>query len=201
MSLCCRVGTFLNGDNCVEATMNGTEAVQLPVIYEMDLISANVTASDKYFDFIIWNPCVGMKRYSLNPRVYKDDEWYLLSNGSIILPLSEEPEERLLDYYQYCLARVESYEYPEYMVFFCDEAIEDDDGIIYSYGMLASVPFLVITYVIYWLLPELRNLHGLTLRGYVGCLAMAYSILGVLQLTPQEQIPNDICITIGISIE
>ncbi|EGI60813.1 G-protein coupled receptor Mth2 [Acromyrmex echinatior] len=187
MSLCCRVDTFLNGDNCVEATMNGTEAVQLPVIYEMDLISANVTASDKYFDFVIWNPCAGMKRYSLNPRVYEDDEWYLLSNG-------------LLNYYQYCLARVKSYEYPEYMVFFCDETIEDDDGIIYSYGMLASVPFLVVTYVIYWLLPELRNLHGLTLRGYVGCLAMAYSILGVLQLTPQEQIPNGICITIAFII-
>ncbi|XP_018302659.1 G-protein coupled receptor Mth2 [Mycetomoellerius zeteki] len=201
VSLCCRVGTFLNGDNCVEATMNGTEAVQLPLIYEMDLISANVTASEKYFDFVIWNPCAGMERYSLNPRVYKDDEWYLLSNGTIILPLSEEPEESLLDHYHYCLARVESYEYPEYMVFFCDEVIEDDNGgIIYSFGMLASVPFLVVTYVVYWLLPELRNLHGRTLRGYVGCLAMAYSILGMLQLTPQEQIPNGICIAIAFII-
>lgn len=184
--------------------MNGTEAVQLPAIYEMDLISTNVTASNEYFDFIIWNPCAGMKRYSLHPHIYEEDEWYLLSNGSILRPLSEEPEELLLDYHQYCLARVRSYEYPEYLVFFCDEVFPVDNnngGVIYSFGMLASVPFLVATYIVYWLLPDLRNLHGLTLRGYVGCLALAYSILGMLQLTPQERISNDICIIFGIFIE
>lgn len=184
--------------------MNGTEAVQLPMIYEMDLTPANVTANEKYFDFITWNPCADVKRYSLNPHMYEDDKWYLLSNGSVLRPLSEEPEDRLLDYHQYCLARVKNDEYREYLVFFCEEAypIENDDNgkIIYSIGMLASVPFLVATYVVYWLLPELRNLHGWTLRGYVGCLAMAYSLLGWLQLTPQEQISNGICITFGISI-
>lgn len=182
---------------------NGTEAVQLPMIYEMDLMPANVTASDKYFDFVIWNPCAGVNRYSLDPHTYEEDKWYLLSNGSILRPLYKEPEERLLDYHQYCLARVKKNEYWEYLVFFCEEVypIEDDDngGVIYSFGMLASVPFLVATYVVYWLLPELRNLHGWTLRGYVGCLAMAYSLLGMFQLTPQEQISFDICITFGIS--
>ncbi|XP_028048142.1 G-protein coupled receptor Mth2 isoform X3 [Monomorium pharaonis] len=195
VSLCCRVGTFLSGDDCVEATMNGTEAVQLPVIYE-----TNVTASDEYFNFLIWNPCTekSMTRYSLNPRMYKDEEWYLLSNGSILRPLSEEPEEHLLHYDQYCIARVRSYDFPEYLVFFCEEVdpSEGDNG-VYSFGMLASVPFLVVTYVVYWLLPDLRNLHGLTLRGYVGCLAMAYSMLGVLQLTPQERIPYGICIILA----
>jgi len=185
--------------------MNGTEVVQLPVIYEMNLVPMNVTASDEYFHFKIWNPCYGLKHYSLNPYMYEDEKWYLLSNGSILRPLSEEQEERLLDYNQYCLARVKSYEYPEYLVFFCGEAdlIENDNngGVIYSFGMLASVPFLVATYVVYWLLPDLRNLHGLTLRGYVGCLAMAYSTLGILQLTPQEQISNGICFTFGIFIE
>lgn len=181
--------------------MNGTEAVQLPVIYETNLEPTNITANDEYFDFKIWNPCVGVKRYPLSPHVYKEDVWYLLSNGSVIRPLTEELEDRLLDYHQYCLARVISYEFPEYLVFFCEEALEQEGEVVYSFGMLASVPFLVATYVVYWLLPDLRNLHGLTLRGYVGCLAMAYSMLGVLQLTPQEQIPNGICITFGISIE
>jgi len=184
--------------------MNGTEAVQLPVIYETNLIPTNITASDEYFKFVIWNPCAntGANRYSLNPHLYQDDKWYLLSNGSILRPLSQE-EERLLEYRQYCLARVRStdYEYLEYLVFFCEQVIENNNNGVYSYGMLASVPFLVATYVVYWLLPELRNLHGLTLRGYVGCLAIAYSTLGVLQLTPQEQIPISICITFGISIE
>jgi len=136
----------------------------------------------------------------LNPHVYEDEKWYLLSNGSILRPLARESEDRLLNYSQYCLARVRSHEYREYLVFFCEEAYPEDDsgGIVYSFGMLASVPFLTTTYVVYWLLPDLRNLHGLTLRGYVGCLAMAYGMLAVVQLTPQEEIPYVICIALGI---
>lgn len=183
--------------------MNGTEAVPLPVIYDTDLIPTNITASDEYFHFVIGNPCPDASRYALQPHTDEDDKWYLLSNGSILRPLSKE--KRLLEYNKYCLARVERtvYQYLEYLVFFCEYPTEDDNNgeIIYSYGMLASVPFLVATYVVYWLLPDLRNLHGLTLRGYVGCLAIAYSMLGMLQLTPQEQIPTSICITFGISIE
>lgn len=204
MSLCCSVGTFLTGDDCVEEQMaNGTNTIQLPAIYETDLTPTNLTASDEHFYFVIWNPCDGQNRYPLNPHVYKDEEWYLLSNGSISRPQAEIPEDRLLHYSQYCLARVKSYEYREYLVFFCEDAyaINDDDnagGVVYSYGMLASVPFLATTYIVYWLLPDLRNLHGWTLRGYVGCLAMAYSLLGVLQLTPQDQLSNIICIGLGI---
>ncbi|XP_070162887.1 G-protein coupled receptor Mth2 isoform X2 [Polyergus mexicanus] len=202
VSLCCHVNTFLTGDNCVKEATNGTEVVQLPAIYETNLELTNITTSDEYFNFVVWNPCAGRNRYPLNPYVYMDEKWYLMSNGSILRPLAEELEERILDYHQYCLARVKGYEYQEYLVFFCEEtyAIEDDDsgGIVYSFGMLVSVPFLAATYIIYWLLPDLKNLHGLTLRGYVGCLAMAYSIVGMLQLTPQEQILTDICITLEL---
>ncbi|XP_072750320.1 G-protein coupled receptor Mth2-like [Anoplolepis gracilipes] len=202
VSLCCRVNTFLAGDDCVQAVTNETEVVQLPAVYETNLVLANITASVQHFNFVIWNPCVGRNRYPLNPHVYLDEKWYLMSNGSILRPLAEE--EHILEYHQYCLARVKSYEYQEYLVFFCEEtySIEDDDGgVVYSFGMLVSVPFLAATYVVYWLLPDLKNLHGLTLRGYVGCLAMAYSVVGILQLTPQEQILTGVCITLGISTE
>jgi len=40
--------------------------------------------------------------------------------------------------------------------------IEDND-IIYIYALFISVPFLIITYLMYSLLPDLNNLHGLTL--------------------------------------
>jgi len=189
----------------MENARNETKTVvKLPRIYEYNLTRANITANDKHFYFKIWNPCAGRNRYPLNPYVYEDEKWYLLSNGSILRPLARESEDRLLNYSQYCLARVKSHEYSEYLVFFCEEpSSEDDSGEViffglYSFGMLASVPFLIATYIVYWLLPDLRNLHGLTLREYVGCLAMAYSILAVTQLTPQEQIPHVICIALGI---
>lgn len=195
MSLCCRVGSFLLKDKCVKNTENETEAVQLPTIYKTDLTSTNVSASNEYFRFAVWNPCSGIKRYPLHPDVYEDEKWYLLSNGSVIRPWANE--DPLLNYDQYCFGRVKSY-YTEYLVFFCEDAEENLGEVVYSFGMLASVPFLAVTYAVYWLLPELRNLHGLTLRGYVGCLAVAYSILGVLQLTPQEEISNGICLVLGI---
>lgn len=203
VSLCCHINTFLNGDDCVRGALNGTEVVQLPAVYETDLVPANITTSDEYFNFVIWNPCTGKNRYPLNPHVYGDEEWYLISNGSILRPLAEELEERILDYHQYCLARVRSYEYREYLVFFCEEIspLEDDGGgIVYSFGMLVSVPFLIVTYIVYWILPDLRNLHGLTLRGYIGCLAAAYSMVGMLQLIPQEQIVTSVCIALAFFI-
>lgn len=201
VSLCCHVNSFLIGDECVKGLTNGTKIIQLPLIHnETNLAPANLNTSDEYFNFVVWNPCAGRNRYALNPQVYEDEKWYLIPNGSILRPLAEEPEERILDYHQYCLARVRSHEYQEYLAFFCEETYPDDDGgeIVYSFGMLVSVPFLAATYVIYWILPDLKNLHGLTLRGYVGCLATAYSIVGILQLTPQEHILTDICIALGI---
>lgn len=197
LSLCCHIGSFITSESCVEAT-NQTK-VQLPTVYDNDLVPMNVTASDQHFIFLVWNPCTGENRYPLTPHIYEDEIWYLLSNGTIYRPLAEEAEDRFLNYRQYCLGRVTDYEYPEYMVFFCEAAGEENGGAVYSYGMLASVPFLIATYLVYCLLPELNNLHGLTLRGYVGCLATAYSMLAVLQLTPQEWIAYGSCIAIGIT--
>lgn len=182
--------------------MNET-AITLPPVYEVDLTPLNITASDEHFVIRVWNPCVDRTRYNLDPHVYEDEEWYLLSNGSVYRPNAELDEDRVLDYSDYCLARVRNYKYSEYLVFFCEEEYPDEESneIVYSYGMIASVPFLVTTYVVYWLLPELWNLHGLTLRGYVGCLTIAYSMLTVIQLTPQASISYEGCIAIGISAE
>lgn len=181
---------------------NETEAT-LPLVYEVDLAPTNSTASDEHFSILVWNPCAGGNRYGLNPHIYKDEQWYLLSNGSVYRPEAEIDDDRLLNYDQYCLARVRNYDYPEYLAFFCEEAYPDDESgeIVYSFGMITSVPFLVATYVVYWLLPEMRNIHGLTLRGYVGCLTVAYVMLTMVQLMPQDWLSYEGCIAIGIPTE
>ncbi|XP_032664895.1 G-protein coupled receptor Mth2-like isoform X3 [Odontomachus brunneus] len=199
LSLCCRVGTFLTGNDCVQSA-NETEAT-LPLVYEVDLAPTNITASDEHFSFLVWNPCAGSNRYGLNPHLYEDEQWYLLSNGSVYRPEATD-EDSLLNYDQYCLARVRNYDYAEYLAFFCEEAFPDDEDneIVYSYGMIISVPFLVATFVVYWLLPEMRNIHGLTLRGYVGCLSVAYVMLTMVQLMPQDWLSYDGCIAIAFVI-
>lgn len=199
VSLCCRVGTFLTETHgCMEITTNETEEmVQLPVVYDINLIRENISMSDKYFNFVIWNPCAGGHRYFLDSHTYENDKWYLMSNGSIWRPKSLEKP--ILDYRQYCLARINSTEYREYLAFVCmfKNNNGDEKVMIFFYGgMLVSVPFLIATYVVYWLLPELRNLHGLTLRGYIGCLATAYSTLG-MQVLISHHIESSTCIVLA----
>ncbi|XP_014486106.1 PREDICTED: G-protein coupled receptor Mth2-like isoform X3 [Dinoponera quadriceps] len=195
-----RLSTRRNND-CVQSA-NETE-VTLPAIYEpVGLAPTNLTISDEHFAILVWNPCVDSERYHLDPHLYKDEAWRLLANGSVYRPEAEVDEDRFLNYNQYCLARTRNYTYPEYLVFYCEEAYPDDENseVVYSYGMIASLPFLVTTYVVYWLLPELGNLHGLTLRGYVGCLTVAYSVLTAAQLTPQDWIAIEGCIAIAFII-
>lgn len=204
MSLCCRVGTFLTkAHGCIEITTNETEEmVQLPAVYDINLVLKNISMSDKYFNFVIWNPCAGGHRYFLDSHTYENDKWYLMSNGSLWQP--KNLKKPILDYRQYCLARINSTEYREYLAFVCMFKDDNDDKkvmmIFFYSGMLVSVPFLIATYIVYWLLPELRNLHGLTLRGYIGCLATAYSTLG-MQVLISHHIVSSTCIVLGISTE
>ncbi|XP_072758322.1 probable G-protein coupled receptor Mth-like 10 [Anoplolepis gracilipes] len=194
VSLCCRVGTvFTRAHGCMETTRNETEMVQLPMVYDVNLVLENITTSDEYFNFVIWNPCVGKYRYFLDPHSHVYDKWYLMSNGSILQPATINLKMNVIDYHQYCLARINSTKHREYLVFLCMEK-NNKTAVNFSYALFVSVLFLIATYIVYWLLPELKNLHGLTLRGYIGCLAMAYSILGTLQL--RLQIPPGICQTL-----
>lgn len=48
--------------------------------------------------------------------------------------------------------------------------------------MLLSVPCLIITFLVYSVIPELRNLHGKNLINYVVCLTVAYTTMAVIQL-------------------
>ena len=52
--------------------------------------------------------------------------------------------------------------------------------------MLFSVPFLVITFLVYGLIPELRNLHGKNLMSYVLCLSVAYTTMAIIHLKTED---------------
>ena len=52
--------------------------------------------------------------------------------------------------------------------------------------MLFSVPFLVITFLVYGIIPELRNLHGKNLMSYVLCLSVAYTTMAFIQLKTED---------------
>ncbi|XP_063972636.1 G-protein coupled receptor Mth2-like [Diachasmimorpha longicaudata] len=52
---------------------------------------------------------------------------------------------------------------------------------IYRLGIIVSIPFLVATFMVYAVIPELRSLYGMTLMCYVGCLIAAYVLLVINQ--------------------
>lgn len=66
--------------------------------------------------------------------------------------------------------------------------------------MLLSVPFIVATILVYLCLPELRNVHGKCLLGYLVGLAFGYSILSAIQLNGNRYIHPTICKTAGYAI-
>lgn len=63
---------------------------------------------------------------------------------------------------------------------------------LYS-GMLVSVPFLIATFLVYFIVPELRNLHGKCFLCYLLCLIMAFVPLAIVKLNTGVAIPPILC--------
>ncbi|KAG6444469.1 hypothetical protein O3G_MSEX003410 [Manduca sexta] len=71
-------------------------------------------------------------------------------------------------------------------VCFPEENVSTDDSpllyIAYAVGLLLSVPFLLATFLVYAMIPELRNLHGMCLMAYCAGLIVAFPFLAYLKL-------------------
>lgn len=63
--------------------------------------------------------------------------------------------------------------------------------------MLLSVPCLIVTFLVYGLIPELRNLHGKNLMSYVLCLAVAYTSMSIVYLQTQSLGDHWLCMFLG----
>ena len=66
---------------------------------------------------------------------------------------------------------------------------------IFPYLMFISSIFLIATFVVYAIIPEIRNIHGVTIMCHVASLATTYICLGIIQLNPTLLRPA--CIGLG----
>lgn len=57
----------------------------------------------------------------------------------------------------------------------------------YSIGIIVSLPFMVATFVVYALLPELQNNHGKPLMCYVASLTVGYLLLALMRFSLYER--------------
>jgi len=190
IQLCCPLGDRLINDKCVNESGN----YSFPVYMTSDSSQNKGRKLDEVFQLTINDPCNGYERYVLNPD-NPNDKYMLLANGSLYL-YSE-----FIELTSYCLAVVNGDQY-EVTICFSNETKnatlpKQDRSSFIPVGIVISLPFLLATFVVYSTLPELRNMHGYTLRGYVGSLFVAYIVLAVLQLVNPDVLPESLCIVLG----
>lgn len=104
---------------------------------------------------------------------------------------------------QFCLEQFSEFNYqniplvctPPY-----DESNNDaGTNIMHTIGMLLSLPFLFLTFLVYALIRDLQNLHGKSLMCHVATLLIAYTSLIAIQFVT-DKIDKNFCIILGKSI-
>lgn len=187
--LCCQLQYRVTAQGCFET--NGT-VNRFPALYRSDggmaLLDEAPTVDS--FRFVVRDPCNNGDRYRLDPDEYPDDRFMFLDNGTIYKPVENVVLEQ-----NFCFARMNR---DEYVVLVCFESEEEQESLL-PIGLIISTPFFFATFLVYTVIPELRNMHGLTLRGYVGCLFLAYTMLAVVQVTPEELVTDPLCVAFGTS--
>ncbi|XP_032665065.1 G-protein coupled receptor Mth2-like [Odontomachus brunneus] len=185
------------GSNSNETnSKNCNETVCIPICCELGyrMIRGICTPDDSEYDFpevheigkkvnevfplFVSNPCV-KGHYLLDSVLYSEDEYIILTNGSVHQTLLNSS----IDPTSYCFTVMNKRKYELIKCFdvtFTTVERAVHFTLVYI-GIFVSLPFLLLTFVVYTILPELWNMHGYILRGYVGSLLVAYIILGVFQ--------------------
>lgn len=199
--LCCPLGKRLKvtqiNDTIKEECIVGESNYPFPDVYEYMINDSKRIPIGKtlnqIFPLTIHDPC-HYQRYVLEPENRQSDDYLFLSNGSLYQPNINESIVTL-----YCLAVWQDNEKFDVTVCFESEAedVPEEKKYIPVVGLIVSLPFLLATFMVYSILPELWNMHGYTLRGYVGSLFVAYTSLAIIQLTHQAIISYSACIAFG----
>ncbi|XP_050447943.1 G-protein coupled receptor Mth2-like isoform X3 [Cataglyphis hispanica] len=200
--LCCPLGDRLIEEKCIAGKGN----YPFPDVYSYvrsDSLRREDKKLDALFELVVYDPCQQTERFVLNPddSEYPNDEYIFLTNGSLYQPYYKD----FVPATSYCLAVVDRDKFEVTICFgnqTSDNEIPDvNHSLGIPVGLIISLPFLLVTFVVYSILPELMNMHGYTLRGYVGSLFIAYTVLVVLQLTKSDAIAYSVCIILAFVIQ
>ncbi|CAG9805772.1 unnamed protein product [Chironomus riparius] len=146
-----------------------------------------ININENKYGILIGRPCE--KIYHLTPDDYDDDRWNFLSNGSIFA------NGAVHDTDDYCLSFNND---TQVVANLCFHQVDDTRFEVYPIGMLISIPFLIITFLVYALIPELRNLHGKCLMCYTLSLTVLYATLSIIQMDKTHLILQTLpCIASG----
>ncbi|XP_011160163.1 G-protein coupled receptor Mth2-like [Solenopsis invicta] len=174
VQLCCPVDNFMKKTGKCVANESGT--------YYFPKMNKYKDGSDvPTFSMTFHDPCLSQ---GFGKSLLPSNEYYFLTDGSLyqgpgkfILPTS------------YCLV---SFNREIYEVLVCNN--QRMYPIYVSVCLLISLPFLLATFVVYSILPELQNMHGYTLRAHIVSLFIAYVIMYCgQQVSELQQVDDEIC--------
>ncbi|XP_029168405.1 uncharacterized protein LOC114938587 [Nylanderia fulva] len=197
--LCCSLGDRLVNGNCIP---EGIEYI-FPNVYTNDS-----TQSEKrvnvLFELAIYDSCQeGHVLHSKDIHDYK-----IFINGSIYLTF----DKIFVESTSYCLAVVDG---NEFEVTICSKTYDKfkkittnnetnkimntitNEDIIEMSADIVSILLLGSVFLVYSILPELRNKHDFMLRNYSGALTVAYGIDFVNIMIKSDDIQYVVCVIIG----
>ncbi|XP_011636121.1 G-protein coupled receptor Mth2-like isoform X2 [Pogonomyrmex barbatus] len=170
---------------CQEMPENDTKSVtampdlRLP-IYQMTEEIQHIETLREHFLLVQNNACPG-HTYVLNADDYDEDKVILQTNGSLVNTFG-----KLFPFWNYCIDWQVTFDQIGILACLTPDVqtdVEvlskerDKEHMVHHVGIMISIPFLVTTFLVYAITPELRNLYGKTLMCYVMCLIIAYVFL------------------------
>ncbi|XP_029662708.1 G-protein coupled receptor Mth2-like isoform X2 [Formica exsecta] len=190
IQLCCPLGNRLVDNECIPEK----NKYFFPYVYGYanDSLQSENKGVNELFQLVVYDPCQNEVRY-LHPDGHQYD-YVFFTNGSLYLSYYE------IFAKSYCLAVVRG---NKYEVTICSEIsdkivnIINDINIIYVSFHIVSILFLVSIFLVYSILPELRNTHGFFLCNYSGALSIAYTIHIVILLIEADAVHYSVCISIA----
>ncbi|KAM0726656.1 G-protein coupled receptor Mth2 [Formica fusca] len=180
IQLCCPLGYRLDYDD--ECILEKIKYI-FPNVYEYmndSLQSINKTVNE-FVPLTAYDPCQYERGYPFfedkytffaNGSLYLSDIDIFVKSTSYCLDIARE-EDRMFEM-KICsetLDEINGYYYNLYYDIY--DYIENNEGIRLNY-YIVSIPFLMSIFVVYFILPELRNEHGFMLCNYSGALSVAY---------------------------
>ncbi|XP_015597317.1 G-protein coupled receptor Mth2 isoform X2 [Cephus cinctus] len=151
------------------------------------------------FVALVGDPCQYGK-YILEPEQSSEDEYYLLLNGSVYLPLPMPV--MLVPRQDYCMDIIPGQGLRVLVCFPKEpEVVRADVKIVfYAFGLLISAVFLVTTIVLYCITSKLMDIYGKALCHYCACLALALTTFAITQLA-SSHLSDQACVSIAFVIQ
>lgn len=192
VSMCCNPDQLYPPESgCYRNGSVPDEKIILPKIYDSNFSISTMSPGDfvRAYEFL----CNGTTYY-LESYSPKNDLFHLMENGAIYVKKSiDGGADFWLAAEDYCLASRPTENGTRIAVSVCKPLLVPattpftvmPEIMVYPITMSLSLPFLVATFLIYTILPELKNVHGLILRIYVACLFVLYTLFLILAVHPE----------------